>query len=212
MARKLGFVAAEAAGLSFTLTLAPEMEVGLALRQVAGAIAEFDGSSAPRRVRAVVHYGVVFRTESRGKISYLGSAIRSTQSALRRALESGSLMATRDFSTYASTLSGLPFSLNAINGATADGMSHVVFGGGAAVRLAAENHPPIADPAFVEFVRRRLAEDIGPFAGILVDRAIRSATPATHMATVLSREIDAPDARARFESDVLGYIKSHGNN
>ncbi|MCK9380962.1 MAG: hypothetical protein M0P95_07820 [Sulfuritalea sp.] len=213
VARELGYVTQDAGSPNLTLTFAPETEIGSALHRVAGAITEFDGSSAPLRVRAVVHYGVVFRTVLKGQISYLGSAIRSTQSALRRAPEKGSVMATREFFAYASTLTGLPFSLKSINGtAAADGMSQVVFADIAAVRLPAENGLPSADPAFVEFVKRRLAADIGPFASALVDRAMRSAAMATQLVTVLSPNIDDATARASFERDVFGYVKSRGKN
>jgi hypothetical protein len=209
VARELGFVTQNAGGPNLTLTLALERDVGLALRKVAAAIAEFDESSAPLRVRAVIHHGVVFRNESNGQISYLGSAIRSTQSALRRAPAQGGLMATRDFLAHASTLTGLPFSFSAMTGAAAaEGMSHVVLAESAAVSLSVEGGLPSADPAFGEFVKRRLAEDIGPFAGALVDRAIRSATLAAQLARVLSRDIDDKAARTRFELDVLAYVKS----
>lgn len=208
-ARELGYVTQDAGSPNLTLTFAPEKEVGLALDQIAGAIAEFDGSSAPLRVRGVVHYGVVFRNESKGQIVYLGSAIRSTQSALRRAPEKGSLMATREFSAYASTLTGLPFSLKAMNGAAAaEGMNYVVFADNQAVRLPTENLLLSTDPAFLEFVKRRLAADIGPFASALVDRGMRSATLATQLVTVVSPNIDDATARASFERDVFGYVKS----
>jgi len=211
VARGLGFVTQDAGGPNLTVTFPLERDVGVALRQVAAAIAEFDQSSVPLRVRAVIHHGVVFRNESNGQVSYVGSAIRSTQSALRRAPAEGGLMATRDFLAHASTLTGFPFSFKAMNGAAAtEGMSQVVLAESVAVNLSAEDGLPSADPAFGEFIKRRLAEDIGPFAGALVDRAMRSATLATQLIRVLSREIDDKAARARFEGDVLGYVKSRG--
>lgn len=209
VARELGFVTQEPTGLNLTLTLSPEAALGAALRQLAGSVAGFEEAAPPLRVRAVVHHGVVFRTESAGQVSYVGSAIRSAQSALRRAPVAGGMMATRDFTAYAAKFMDLPFSLVATGGAAAaDGMSQVVFADNAAALLRAGDRLASADPAFVEFVKRRLAEDLGPFASALVERAIRSAATATQMVPAVSRDIDDPEARARFEKDALRYIKS----
>ena len=196
-ARELGFVTQDAGSPGLTLSFGPEIEVGFGLLQIARAMAEFDGSSAPLRVRAVAHHGVVFRTESKGQISYVGSAIRSTQSALRRAPEIGGLIATREFDAYASTLTGLPFSLKAMSGgaAAADGTRQVVFSGSGAESVAVDDRLPSTDTAFGEFVKRRLAEEMGPFAGALVDRAVLSATLATQLVTVLSEHVDDPAKR-----------------
>lgn len=211
VAREIGFVAQDAASPSLTLSFTPEIELGFGLHQIVWAMAEFDRSSAPLRVRAVAHRGVVFRTELKGQVSYVGSAIRSTQSALRRAPEVGGLMATRDFVAYASTLTGLPFSLKALNGTAAiDGMMQVVFADSAAVDLPVVDRLPSADPAFAAFVKRRLAEEMGPFAGALVDREMLSVTLATELVTALGEHVDGRAKRAQFEGDVRAYIKSRG--
>lgn len=208
-ARELGFVTQEPGSLNLTLTLAPDAAVGAALRQMAVAIAAFETAAPPRRVRAVVHHGVVFRTESAGQISYVGSAIRSAQSALRRAPEAGGMMATRDFATYAAKFKDLPFGFEAMTGmAAADHISHIVFADNAVAQLHAADRLASTDPAFVEFTKRRLAEDLGPFASALVERAVRSAATATQMVPALSREINDPAARARFEKDAMRFIKS----
>lgn len=215
-ARELGFVTQEEGRLNLTLTLAPDAAVGSTLQQVLVAVAEFDASATPLRVRAMVHHGVVFRTESVGQVSYVGSAIRSTQSALRRAPQNGHLMATRDFADYAAKLNDLPFRLEAMSGgAAADGTCNVVFYG-KAEHAASSSRPgerlASADPAFVEFVTRRLAEEIGPFASALVERALRSAATATQLVPALSPDIDDLAARARFENDVQAYIASRAKN
>jgi len=212
VARSLGFVTQEAGKPNLTLTLAPEQAVGLALEPLAKAGLGFDSLAAPLRLRAMVHYGVVFRTESVTEISYVGSAIRSTQSALRRAPPTGGFLATQDFSAYAAKQLNLPFRLLPISsGPAVEGISQIVFGGSAVAPQGAVAGSVTglvsADPAFVEFVKRRLTEDIGPFASALVDRAIRSSTAADQLVAVMSREIDNPEARARFEDDVLRYIK-----
>ena len=209
--RELGFVTQDAGTPGLTLSFGPELEVGSGLLRIARAMSVFNGASAPLRVRAVAHHGVVFRTESAGQISYVGSAIRSTQSALRRAPEIGGLMATRDFTAYASKLTGLPFSLKAMSGtAAADGMSQVVFSGGGEASVPVGDGLPSTDAALGEFVKRRLAEEMGPFAATLVDRAVGSATLAMQLVTALSEHVDDPAKRARFEDDVRAYIKSRG--
>lgn len=207
-ARKLGFVTQESGKPNLTLTLAPELEVGGLLEQLAQASAGFDAVATPLRLRGMVHYGVVFRTEDAGQVSYVGSAIRSTQSALRRAPATGGLMATPDFSAYAAKLLNLPFRLQAIGGGAFEGMNHIVFGGTSVAPPRTGNQLPSADPEFVDFVKRRLAADIGPFASALVDRAIRSSTVADQLVNLLGREIDNPDARVRFENEMLQYIKT----
>ena len=210
--RALGYATQDPGKPNLTLTLAPEAAIGVAVSRVATAIAEFDAAAPPSRICAVVHYGVVFRSETGGGSSFTGSAIRATQSALRRAPPSGSLMATRDFSAQASKLADLPFHFEAMGGASgAEGLSHLVFGA-AAVSANVGYTLPSSDQAFVEFVKRRLATDIGPFAGALVDRALRSSTVATQLVKALSREIDNPDARVSFEHEVFQFIKSRDRN
>ncbi|MDZ4255392.1 MAG: hypothetical protein U1A72_22715 [Sulfuritalea sp.] len=209
-ARAFGFVTQETGKPNLTLTLAPELAVGDILNRVVAAVSSFEAVAAPLRIRAMVHYGVVFRTESAGELSYVGSAIRSTQSALRRAPPIGGFVATQDFATYAAKLKDLPFRLQAMSGAAAaDGMSQIVFSGRtAAAAPAAGGRLQSADAAFVGFAKRRLAEDIGPFASALVDRAVRSSTAVEQLVPALSREIDDPAARKRFEDDMLRYISS----
>lgn len=211
--RGLGFVIQDPGKPNLTLTLAPDAAVGEAVSRTAAAVAGFDGAAAPLRLRAVVNYGVVFRAEADGQVSFSGSAIRATQSALRRAPGSGSLMATRDFASQASRLADLPFHLEAMSDAAgAEGLSHVVFGAAGAAQAGVGLSLPSNDQAFVAFVKRRLATDIGPFAGALVDRAIRSSTVATQLVKVLSREIENPVARAAFEQEVFQFIKNQNRN
>ncbi|MDA8256212.1 MAG: hypothetical protein M0Z99_11350 [Betaproteobacteria bacterium] len=207
-ARKLGFVTQESGKPNLTLTLAPELEIGNILEQLAQVAAGFDAVATPLRLRGMVHRGVVFRTEDAGQVSYVGSAIRSTQSALRRAPATGGLMATPDFSAYAAKLPKLPFRLQAIGGGAFEGMNHIVFGSMSVAPPRAGNQLPSADPEFVDFVKRRLAAEIGPFASALVDRAIRSSTVADQLVSLLSRDIDNPEARVRFEDEMLQYIKA----
>ena len=212
-ARGLGFVMQEPGKPSLTLTLEPAAAVVEALSRTAAALAGFDGAAAPLRLRAIVNYGVVFRAEADGQVSFSGSAIRATQSALRRAPASGSLMATRDFVAQASRFADLPFRFEAMpDAAGAEGLSHVVFGATGAAPAGVGFTLPSNDQAFVAFVKRRLATDIGPFAGALVDRALRSSSVATQLVKALSREIESPVARAAFEQEVFQFIKSQNRN
>lgn len=212
-ARGLGFVTQDPGKPSVTLTLAPDAPIAEALSRIAAALTGFDAAAKPLRARAVGHHGVVFRTEADGQVSFAGSAIRSTQSALRRAPGNGSLMATRDFAAQAAKLADLPFRFDAMSDAAgAEGLSHVVSGAAGAAQEAVGFNLPGNDPAFVAFVKRRLATDIGPFAGALVDRALRTSTVATQLVKALSREIENPVARAAFEQEVFQFIKSQNRN
>ena len=211
-ARSLGFVTQEAGMANLTLTLAPDAALAEAVSRTAAALAGFDVAGSPLRVRAIANYGVVFRAVADGQVSFSGSAIRATQSALRRAPGSGSLMATRDFVAQASRLADLPFRFEAMSDAAgAEGLSHVVFGAaaapaGAGLALAS------SDQAFVAFIKRRLAADIGPFGGALVDRALRTSTVATQLVKTLSREIENSVARTAFEQEVFQFIKNQNRN
>jgi hypothetical protein len=209
-ARGLGFVTQEPGKPNLCLTLAPELAVGEVLGQFAKTAATFDADVAPLRLRCVVHFGVVFRTESVGDVSYVGSAIRSTQSALRRAPAAGGLIATQDFVAYSAKLLNPPFRVQAMgDGLAFQGMSQIVFGGrSVAPQRGGGDLPASADPAFVEFVKRRLAEDVGPFASALVDRAIRATAATDQLVAALGRDIDNASARARFEADVQKFINS----
>ena len=212
-ARGLGFVTQEPGKPNLTVTLAPEAALAEAVNRTAAALAGFDGTAAPLRVRAIANYGVVFRAEADGQVSFSGSAIRATQSALRRAPGSGSLMATRDFVAQASRLADLPFRFEAMSDmAGAEGLSHVVFGAAEAGPAGVGFALPSNDQAFVAFVKRRLAADIGPFAGALVDRALRATPVATQLVKALSREIENPVARTAFEQEVFQFIKNQNRN
>lgn len=209
----LGFVTQEPGKPNITLTLAPEAAIAEVLSRIAAALAGFDAAAKPLRARAVGHYGVVFRTEADGQVSFAGSAIRSTQSALRRAPLNGSLMATRDFAAQAAKLADLGFRFEAMSDAAgAEGLSHVVSGAGGPAQEGIGFNLPSNDPAFVAFVKRRLATDIGPFAGALVDRALRTSTAATQLVKALSKEIENPVARTAFEQEVFQFIKSQNRN
>lgn len=190
------------------LTLSPETNVGTALRRLATAIAEFEGLCAPLRARAVVHHGVVFRTESGGNVGYVGSAIRSAQSTLKRAPATVGLAATHEFSGFASKMDRV-IRLGPISGSNVDRLSSIGFvealdptPGKSSGRLSA------TDPELLQFLKKRLAVDVGPFASVLVDTALHSASTASQLVAELSREVDDAAARRRFESDVRAYVKS----
>lgn len=210
-ARALGFVTRDAGEFNLTLTLAPETQIDATLLQLAAEVARFDISFAPLHVRAMVHHGVVFRADSAGQVGYVGSAIRSTQSALRRAPASGGFMATFDFASHVSALQDLSFSLEPMTGpAAAERTSQIVFADGSVNEVAprkGRDAIPI-DQAFIEFTKKRLAEDLGPFAGALVDRAAKSSSMVEQLLPALCREIEGSIARARFEKDMLLYVDS----
>lgn len=203
IARGLGFVTTEAERPGFTLTLAPELAVGPALSTLAAAAARMKSGDEPSCLRSMVHFGVVFRTESPQGVSFVGSAIRSTQSALRRAPNSSGFLATADFAAHAETQPGLPFSLQPMGKAVdRDSLYHLVFRaetGKDDVQAAG------LDPDFVAFARKRFADAIGPFAAPLVDRALKTAGTRDQLCKVLAKEIDNPGVRQRFHDDLHGF-------
>lgn len=207
-ARGMGFLTQDPGRPNLTLTLSPDQEPGAPLEALAKAAMGFDAAASPLRLRSMVHFGVVFRTESADGVSYVGSAIRSTQSALRRAPSAGGLLATADFAAHAAKLGALPFSLQPFaDGAALEGMCQIVFGGTPMTSSAAGSGGGV-DAAFLDFVKRRLAQEIGPFANALVDRAARGASAPSQILAVLGREIENPAARKKFEEDLLSFAKS----
>lgn len=210
-ARGLGVLTQDPGRPNLTLTLSPDQDGGAPLVTLAKAAATFDARVQPLRLRSMVHFGVVFRTETAAGVSYLGSAIRSAQSALRRAPSAGGLLATADFASYAAKLPSPPFRVQAATGAAAvDGLSELVFGAvaGTPGTAAAPAASAAVDAALIEFVKRRLADDIGPFANALVDRAAAAATSVDQVLVALGQHIDGAAARKKFEDDVLRHVKS----
>ena len=210
VASSLGYVTQDAGRPNLTLTLAPELALGAPLETLAQAATGFDGHAGPLRVRIMVHFGVVFRAESAEGVGYVGSAIRSTQSALRRAPATGGFLATAEFASHAGAQPGLPFHLSPLAEAAAvEGLHRIVFGapppgaGGAA-------GSSTVDAELIAYARKRLAEEIGPFANALAERAGKTTTALDQFLTILAREVDAGAARNRFEADVLQFAKSRG--
>lgn len=208
--RGLGFVTQDPGRPNLTLTLAPDQEPGPALDAMAKAAVAFDAAVSPLSLRSVVHFGVVFRTDSPAGVSYVGSAIRTTQSALRRVPATGGFLATAEFAAFAAKYPQLPFRMRPVSsGAAIEGLNHLLFGDVAAdAANGSVATTGIADAAFVDFAKRRLAEEIGPFANALVDRALRAATAVDQLVGQLAGDIDNPAARKKFEDDLLRFAKS----
>ena len=91
--------------------------------------------------------------------------------------------------------------------ATLDGLSQLVFGiaPGASHAEAAKGS---ADAEFLAYVKRRLAQEIGPFANALVDRTVRAATATEQIVALLCHEIDNPAARKKFEDDLKRFANT----
>jgi hypothetical protein len=203
-ARGVGFVGREADASSFTLTLAPEASAIEAVLKVSAAASGFDAAARTASARGVVHRGTVFRAEAGSQLGYVGSAIRSTQSILKRAPTQGGLYASKDFAQYVGALGALPFSLTSLNGSSIDGLS--VFNFAASTQAEAKNGIGVRDPAAIAFLKKRLAQDVGPFAAPLVDRAVQGSTAANELVLLLGRIIDNPAARKVFEDDVRNFL------
>lgn len=206
VAMQIGSITKEQGGPQLSITLEPNAAVPPILQRLVNAFVDFEAQCSPLKVRGVVHYGTVFRSESGGKISYLGSAIRSSQSALKRVEIPAGLVATREFSAYATGFNPPLVPLLALPGA--DGFSLIRLDGKGSGGAGKSAGVSSGDPDFVQFLKKRLAEDLGPFASAMVENARRNAATAPMLVAELAREIDSADARARFEADLTAYIKS----
>jgi hypothetical protein len=205
-AQRIGSITKDQGGPQLAVTLPPDLPVGAPIQQMVNAIAEFEAACEPHKVRGVVHHGVVFRSETGGKISYLGSAIRSAQSGLKRLLIPGGLVATREFAAYASGFNPPPVPLQAMP-ASPDGFSLIPLeakGGASAGKTGSLSS---SDPDFLQFLKKRLAEDLGPFATAMAENARRNHATAPPLVADLAREIDNADARRKFEADMTAYLR-----
>lgn len=199
----LGFVTQETGGLNLALTLTPDAAPDSPLRRVAAACGEFDAQAGGAKARALFHYGTVFRSEGTGgRVTYLGSAIRAAQTQLHRIAAHGGLYVSLDFADYASTAPG-GFGLDIAAGT----------GEARPVRLVERRRPEGgeisgSDPQFLATLKKRLAHDVGPFAGPLVDNSSRAGMGARDLINALSHEIEKPAARQAFENEMLAYVAS----
>lgn len=205
VARQHGVITRDDDGPNFVLTVDPSADVGPVLLTLKSAFVEFERAHAPLRIRALAHHGVVFPSQNGSERVYLGSAIRAARNALRRVPASHTLMATRDFADFASGLPSLGrhFQLNPPD---------VECEGLLVLRIATRDHPAggttDSRDKLLEFLKKRLADDVGPFAIPLVENASQVPMPSTELIAALAKEIDNPDARRRFADDALAFVEA----
>jgi hypothetical protein len=200
---------------AYTLVLPPETQTAHVLRRLTGVAKEFGQVHGEVAVRFVAHSGVVFPTGATDRRAYAGSAIRSAHSMLRRLPLAVDQAATREFVSFIKTLPSSPIQFSPVPGASnADELM--------ALRFSSESAPlpdgekassiPVTDRAFGEFLTTRLAEDLGPFASVMVDSAQRLATTVEVLVKELIHEIESPAARQRFTKDVDTYLQQRAGN
>lgn len=209
-ARRLGGVGAVIKGggtdLMLTVALEPDTEVDMALNQLGSIVADFDEQYRTERLRILVHYGTAFRAiDASGRATFQGSAVRSVSNALKRSSLAGGVYATSDFAGYASGLKGVPaFEVLKAGG---DGFSPLLLGDRPKI-VANEIHS--TDPELVDWLKARLARDLGPFAAPLIDNASHATRTAKELAAAVGHEIVDARARQRFDADVFKYLRSRG--
>lgn len=200
--RQLGAITQEAGEPNVAIALSPDAAVEPALLRIASALSDFALAVPGQRLRALVHYGVVFRTVSGGTETYMGSAIRSAQSTLRRVPADAGFVASSEFTAYMASTGKPPRNFEVRPG-LAENMSQLKF----PEQRRDESGLAGSDPALLEFLKSRLAEHIGPFAAPLVDNVSHSSMTAKEVVAALSHEVSDPKARQRFELDALNYLK-----
>ena len=200
--RQLGAVTLEPGEPNVAIALSPDAAIEPALLRVAAAMSDFQHAMPACRLRALAHHGVVFRTVSGGTETYMGSAIRSAQSSLRRVPVDAGFVATSDFTAYMASTGKPPRNFEVRPG-LAENMSQLRF----PEQRRDEGGLAGSDPVLLDFLKSRLAEHIGPFAAPLVDNVSHSSMTAKEVVAALSHEVSDPKARQRFEMDALNYIK-----
>lgn len=210
-ARQLGAVVEERYDdrhLCLVMVLPPDVTVSFALRRVAKALNEFEMQQPGSCVRGLAHHGIVFASTEGTTSKYVGSAIRAAQMVLQRTHVPSGMYASRDFASFAAAHPDQLMHLAPVQ----DSELHVV-GFTEQINAVAAGTPVLGLSArnadFLVYIKRRLAEEIGPFASALIDNACRATTTATELAIEMGQEIEKEAARLKFESDVLAWIEAY---
>ena len=207
MLEVIGTPVADAGGLSAVVGFEPSSEMPAAVSQLDSIVCDFAERYPPRKLRALIHIGTAFRARTAtGGQCFQGSAVRSATNTLKRSSLPSGIFATPDFASFSNSLKGV-FGYEIKKCDTA-GFCPVVV---AVHRPAASGHElHSTDPELVEWLRARLAKDLGPFASALLDNASHSTRTAKELAAAVGHEIVNPRDRARFDADVFKYIQSRG--
>lgn len=200
----LGAITQDRSGLVGTLALDPEADINSAINRLGGIVGDFEERCPEAQMRLLMHYGTAFRArDAEGRDCFQGSALRSVANTLKRSSLDPGIYATSDFAAYVAGLKTvLGFDLLPPD---ADGFQTILPG---ERRKPPTNELHSTDPTLVEWLKARLARDLGPFASPLVDNASHSTRTAKELAAAVGHEIVNPSARQRFDSDVFRYLKN----
>lgn len=189
-----------------------EASAGVVLRRLTTLLAGFDASHPGVQPRYVAHCGILFETRHADRTAYMGSALRSAHSTLRRLPLTVSAAATRDFAQFVATWDRAPLRFTPLTGtAASDGLQGIVMeqqdDGGDWLKTAFASSVSTADDAFRQYLYQRLADELGPFARVLVDTALRANASVSDAVLDVSREIEKLDARVAFQTDCEKYLR-----
>ncbi|MFT3736631.1 MAG: hypothetical protein QM776_16715 [Rhodocyclaceae bacterium] len=190
------------------LVITPEHPVAPTLRRLSASMDELLGMHPTALTRLLAHHGVVFINEADGRKSYVGSAIRSMQSFVRRLGDLDGLYGTREFAAHVATWAQSPLRLAEVQGVEGlDGLVEIRFDAGFVVPALKPDAAVVVDAALLHYIKRRLAEELGPLAAALVDAAQRTSPSASDLVKEMAAEIDDVAARKRFEADLAAFLK-----
>jgi hypothetical protein len=207
--QQIGTISREPGKLQLSVTLEAETAVGPALAQFASALAKFEVLCKSVQARGIVHHGVVFRNEVAGKVTYIGSAIRASQSALRKMAATSGLVATRGFIAHANGLNPPVAQFDPLDGSdAADGLCRIRIVGKTEAVTAKRSGLTSADPEFLAYLIKRLAEHLGPFASAIVENQRNGFPTPEQLVAEMAREIDEPGVRKQFKADLDAYISA----
>lgn len=181
------------AGFALTGIVPDHAQTLSPLRRLDRVQSEFHRSHPDIQVRYIVHHGVVFQSPG----GHSGSALRSAHSRLLRLPVHLDKAATLDFVAFTETWPSQTIRFEEIPNLP-EGSGLLAF------QLPAPgNDTPMQavsglSPAQCRYITTQLAEHLGPFAEVLVSTAQRTCTSTQQLIIELSREIDAPAARADF--------------
>ena len=203
----LGAVTHDRNALGGTIGLEPDADILSAITRLDSIMGDFEERCVPAQLRALIHFGTAFRARAaNGGTHFQGSAVRSVGTTLKRAALPPGIFATPDFSNVASGLRGV-LGFEGL-GPEFNGITRIAL---ASHRVAATSHElHSTDPDLVDWLKARLAKDLGPFASALIDNASHSTRTAKELAAAVGHEIVNPSDRQRFDADVFKYIQTRG--
>lgn len=156
--------------------------------------------------RLLAHHGTVFVQQSAQSQDYVGSALRTVQAELNRAVAKPFRAAT---AAFASQMQALPATGLQVAEPQREFVAHPLLAlqfNPVAVSKPEQTGLGHLNPVDIEYVRKQMTRQMGPFANTLVDTAVRRSRSQQELVINLSLGIDDPRVRTLFVQMLNRYF------